>query len=509
MITYLVNFTLCSALLLLAYHLLLVNKTMYTFNRVYLLLSILFSLTLPFIVVKQTIVPLPSIQPIQEQLQLSPDNIVSKAIPVHATPTIHAIADHQDINYTLYALIAVYGIVTLLLLFRFVRNLNTIRLSILDRESVVYKNARLILVDERLTPHTFLNFIFLNKHDYTNQQIEADVLLHELTHASQRHSVDVIFIELIQAFCWFNPFIMLYRKAIQLNHEFIADEAVLSNNHNIANYQHLLLSKLACVKSLNITSQFNYSVTKKRLIMMTKTTSAATAMFARLAIIPVIAIAFILFCTKTEAQQDPVANKPAAKSTPQKTEQAATKTSKTLLPPIFLSKDYPHTKEGVPDALLKEYNDIAGKYEESSERLMRHPEKISQADRDKMEAIFKKMSYKQQCDQSIGFTYNGPPLSPKHPTQAQIDIWKNPKTCGVWIDGKKVKNDELDNYKPADFGLAMVSRLTKNAINYKNYRYQIDLMTVANYKKYLKEAQENRYHSGMYYNMRKAPADKI
>jgi bla regulator protein BlaR1 len=508
MITYLVNFTLCSALLLLAYHLLLVNKTMYTFNRVYLLLSIVFSLTVPFIVVKHTIAPLPSIQPIQEQVQLLPDNIVSKAIPVHVTPTIHTIADHKDTNYTLYGLIGVYSIVVLLLLFRFVRNLNTIRLSILHKESVVYKNARLILVDEKLTPHTFLNCIFLNKHDYANQQIEADVLLHELTHASQRHSADVIFIELVQAFCWFNPFIMLYRKAIQLNHEFIADEAVLKSNHNIVGYQQLLLSKLGCVKSLNITSQFNYSVTQKRLIMMTKTTSAATAVFARLAIIPVIAIAFILFCTKTEAQQDPVASKPAAKSTPQKTEQTATKTSKKRLRPIFLSKDYPHTAEGVSDALLKEYNDIAGKYEESSKKLMRHPEKISQADKDKMEAIFKQMSYDQQCDQTIGFTYPGPPLSPKQPTQAQIDIWKNPKKCGVWIDGKKVKNEELNNYKPADFDLAMVSNLTKKAINYKNYRYQIDLMTIAGYKKYIKEAHDNRYRSGMYYSMRKTPADK-
>jgi bla regulator protein BlaR1 len=53
MITYLVNFTLCSALLLLAYHLLLKNKTTYTFNRVYLLSSVLFSLTVSLITIRQ------------------------------------------------------------------------------------------------------------------------------------------------------------------------------------------------------------------------------------------------------------------------------------------------------------------------------------------------------------------------------------------------------------------------------------------------------------------------
>ncbi|ASU34448.1 M56 family metallopeptidase [Mucilaginibacter xinganensis] len=501
MITYLLNFVFCSALLLLAYHLLLKNKTIYTFNRFYLLVSITFSLSVPLIAVNKAATPLPLFP---RERQLLPEIITPTEAPSSAPDISSGINIKPGVNKLLFGLIAVYSAITLLLLYRFARNLNSIRVSVKHHGHINYKDSRLILVDEKLTPHTFLNYVFLNKDDYNNRQIEDDVLKHELTHARQRHSADVIFIELVQAFCWFNPFIILYRKAIQLNHEFIADEAVLNNNRNIANYQQLLLSKLGYFKSQNITSQFNYSITKKRLIMMTKTTSATTSIFARLAIIPIMAIAFFLFCTKTEAQQEPA----VAKSPPQKTAQAVTKTSKKKLPPIFLSKDYPHTAEGVTDALLKEYSDIAGKYEESSERLMRHPEKISQADKDKMEAIFKKMSYKQQCDQSIGFTYNGPPLPPKQPTQAQLDIWKNPKTCGIWIDGKKVKNNELDNYKPADFDQAIVSRLTKNAINYKNYRYQIDLMTIAFYKKYLKEAHDNRYRSGMYYSMRTAPADK-
>lgn len=502
MITYLVNFTLCSALLLLTYRLLLKNKTTYTFNRVYLILSVLFSLTVSLITIRPPEALPGTTGAAQQQLQLLPGNITGIQTLMYAKPASNKVIPHPDINYPLYGLFIIYGIVTFLLLYRFARNLNTIRLSVLNNESIAYKNTRLILVTESLTPHTFLNFIFLNKRDYNNQLIEADVLMHELAHARQRHSADVIFIELVQAFCWFNPFIMLYRKAIQLNHEFIADEAVLNNNHNIVNYQHLLLSQLGYAKSLNITSQFNYSVTKNRLIMMTKTTSSTTAMFTRLAIIPVIAIAFMLFCTKTEARQEPATSKPDTKRTPPNAEQAVTKTSKKKLPPIFLSKDYPHTKEGVPDALLKEYNDIANKYEDGAKKLMRHPEKISQADRERMEAIFKQMSYDQQCDQSIGFSYPGPPLSPKQPTQAELDIWKNPKKCGVWIDGKKVKNEDLDNYKPSDFDQAMVSKLTKNAINYKNYRYQIDLMTIAYYKKYVKEAKENRYHSGMYYNAR-------
>jgi bla regulator protein BlaR1 len=509
MITYLVNFTLCSALLLLAYHLLLKNKTTYTFNRVYLLSSVLFSLTVSLITIRQ-----PAALPVttgsaQQQLQLLPDNFAGLQTLMYAKPATNAAMPHTDINYPLYNLFIIYGIVTLLLLCRFAQNLNTIRLSVLNNESIAYKNARLILVNESLTPHTFLNFIFLNKGDYDNQLIEADVLMHELAHARQRHSADVIFIELVQAFCWFNPFIMLYGKAIQLNHEFIADEAVLNNNHDIVNYQHLLLSKLGYAKSLNITSQFNYSVTKKRLIMMTKTTSATTAMFTRLAIIPVIGIAFVLFCTKTEAQQEPTANKKEVKpKTADHIEKSAKTKSKKMIPRISFN-DYPHTEDGVPEALLKEYTDITARYEEGEDRLIKHPDKITTEDKARLEDIFKQMSVAQQQQQSLGFYHMGPPLSPKQPTQKQLHDWQNPKLCGVWIDGKKVKNSDLANYQPTDFGQTLVSNLTKNAINYKYYHYQVDLMTADYYKNYRKDAIANKGKSYMYFRSLKTKANKI
>jgi len=507
MITYLVNFTLCSALLLLTYRLLLKNKTTYTFNRAYLLFSILFSVTVSFIVVKRSVMPLEVIRPVQQQLL--PDNITGQQNLNYANSTVNTATAHSDINYTLYGFITIYGLVTLLLLYRFLRNLNTIRLSILHNEKIDYKDARLVLVNERLTPHTFLNFIFLNKRDYDNQLIEDDVLIHELAHARQRHSADVIFIELIQVFCWFNPFIILYRKAIQLNHEFIADEAVLTNYHNVVNYQHLLLSQMGYTKSLNITSQFNYSVTKQRLIMMTKTTSATTAMFTRLAVIPVMAIAFILFCTKTEAQQEPAANKQEVKPKKADNTPKSAKTKADTMIPRVAFNDYPHTKDGVPETLLKEYTDITARYEDGKDRLIKQPDKITAEDKARLEEIFKQMSVAQQQQQSVGFYYLGPPLPPSQPTKKQLHDWQNPKLCGVWVDGKKVKNSDLANYEPADFGQTLISNLTKSAINYKYYHYQINLMTAEYYKNYRNDAIANMHKSYMYHRSLRTRTNKI
>src|ERR1700744_2921163 len=297
MITYLLNFTLCSALLLLGYHLLLKSKTMFVFNRLYLLISIVFSLGVPFAVVKYSTLPVQTVPPVTEEIQILQNNNAPAAAPI-ATNTAPA---KSQFNYLYYIAVVVYAVISLLLLFRFVRNLLIIRLSVLNNKRTSYKGAQLVLIEDELTPHTFLNYIFLNKESYLANQVERDILSHELTHAHQYHTADVIFIELVQVFCWFNPFIWLYKKAIQLNHEFIADAAVLDKESDITGYQQLLLNNLGYAKSLAITSQFNYSVTKKRLIMMSKNTSAIAAMLTKLAIIPLIAIAFVLFSTKTEA----------------------------------------------------------------------------------------------------------------------------------------------------------------------------------------------------------------
>ncbi|NIJ53011.1 hypothetical protein [Dyadobacter arcticus] len=53
-----------------------------------------------------------------------------------------------------------------------------------------------------------------------------------------------------------------------MNHEFLADEAVLAEYANVRSYQLLLLDTISQGKQFNLTSSFNYSITKKRLAMM-------------------------------------------------------------------------------------------------------------------------------------------------------------------------------------------------------------------------------------------------
>jgi len=476
MIAYFISFMLCSAVLLGAYLLLLQNHALYRFNRAYLLLSLLFSLAVPLIVIKK---PLPAIQNVATTTIVATVEETAVVNAVKAGDTAAAITQ-QPVNYYNYAL-AAYLFVAGLLLVRFIRNLLALHQTIKDSRSIPYYEARLILIAQNITPHTFLNNIFINRTSYEACNVDQSILQHELAHVRQHHSLDIILIELLQVFCWLNPMLLLYRKAIQLNHEFLADEAVLKNLQDVRQYQYLLLDQLGLNKSMPITSQFNYSITKQRLLMMTKTTSAATGRFAKLAVLLVAALAFVLFSNKTEAVQQIVTTNKSKATTLISTQQDLIKSINNR----FWNKKYPHTEKGVSKPLLNEYEALVNKYVNQAINPGQTLAHILPADKLRMEEIFKQMNRAQQSAQKIGFRTTPHIKAKVTPTTAQLKQWKNSAMYGVWIDSKRTKNADLNNYKPKDLKVFFVSKLEPNAVNYKNHKYQVDLMTAEKYQKFL------------------------
>lgn len=498
MMTYLINSTLCSALLLLAYQLLLKNKAMHGFKRAYLITSLLFSYSVPLIAVDYNFAPLQSVQPVKEQLL--PAGITIVEARATAAPLITAT---EEVDYSSYIYIGIYSLITGLLLFRFIRNLYAIRLMIVNNEKTQFGNAHLVLISKKLTPHNFLNYIFLNKDEYQQCKIEDDILKHELAHASQHHSVDIILIELLFTICWFNPALLLYKKAMQLNHEFMADAAVLQDHNSISNYQYLLISKAEQFSSLNITSSFNYSITKKRLIMMSKKTKNSTAWLTRLAIAPVMAAAFLLFCNATvETQQEPAVKKKAVKPTTASSKNKPAKATPAGAHEISFN-NYPYTQNGVSKELIAEYDKISSKYYKPESLPYNINERLAKEDQARMEEIYKQMNRAQQKNQRIGFIKpSGIPMAKDRPTQKQLDLWKNPSIYGVWVDDKRIKNDDLENYSPEQFDWNMVSKLSKTAINYNHHKYQVNLMTKKRYAEYVKTTETNKNFSIYYYQNR-------
>ena len=300
MIEFLIKSAISMGVLLGIYHLFLEREKMHRFNRFYLLFSIAFSLVLPLIII-----------PIYVEAEIVPE-IMYSTLPSISNDNTHIV---NPINYTTIVIWLLYGLVTSLLLLRFAWNILSFKRKVGSGEIIALDSAKLVLVDENTLPYTFLNYIFVNKQDYEERTIEDELFTHELTHVKQKHTLDILFIEILKAVFWFNPLLYLYGRSIRLNHEFLADENVVEETQNVISYQNILLQKTSGFTPV-FASNLNFSLTKKRLLMMTKTTSRTKALLLQTAIAPILITLLTLLCTEEViAQQNrsknvPIENKP-------------------------------------------------------------------------------------------------------------------------------------------------------------------------------------------------------
>lgn len=284
MIDFLIKSSISLLTLFIFYNLVLEKEKTHFFNRYYLLLSILFSILIPFF--KFEIVKEIPAKIIVEELQTSTVTILK-----------------EKINYTSLFIWTLYSIITTVFFIRYIKNIKDLISIKNNNTNLKFKSATLILIPEKKPPFTFLNSIYINQEDHINKKIEDELYTHELVHVTQKHSLDVLFIELLMTIFWFNPIFILYKKAIQLNHEFLADEEIVKTYKNVLFYQNLLIQKNNGNQTIYLASNLNYLVTKKRLIMMTKKPTKYIAIYKKIALAPVLAVLVFFLCVETVAQE--------------------------------------------------------------------------------------------------------------------------------------------------------------------------------------------------------------
>lgn len=289
-----INYLLKSGILLLVfyavYKLVLENEKMFRFNRAYLLGSLVFSLVVPLQLFSIQSVVFDKISIVQ-----------LNSIVIQTSKTVSDSVNYDEILW--FGVLLVYAIIVLILAARFFWNLYFFYSTSKNNKSQIVDNQKIVLVKKAILPHSFWNTIFINKDDFENGKIPNELIAHEKAHLVQKHSLDILFVEVLQIFFWFNPLIVFFEKAIKLNHEFLADEAVNKQFDEVRNYQTLLLDFASQKTTVALASNINYLITKKRLLMMTKEESAVKAMFKVLAVFAVSIVLLFAFSTETVAQQ--------------------------------------------------------------------------------------------------------------------------------------------------------------------------------------------------------------
>lgn len=289
MITYLIYSSVSLAVLLLFYHLLLEKEKMHKMNRVFLIFSLLFSLTIPLIPVGIDNLQVQFIsffekESVEPSVTLEREWLEDEAELAAAT----GISSESDHMIYLQSVLLIYILISIGLFVRLLRIIHTIELKADRNVKRLHEGIEVVLLNEDVIPHTFLNKIFLNREKYLKGEIPGEVMIHEFTHVRQKHSLDILLIEFLKILFWFNPILYLYKRAILLNHEFLADEEVISRGSEVRNYQGILLNSLLKTPAYRLVNTFNFSLTKKRLRMMTKPKSACRSAFKTVALLPLI-----------------------------------------------------------------------------------------------------------------------------------------------------------------------------------------------------------------------------
>lgn len=228
------------------------KEKMFRFNRFYLLTALIFSYAIPFVKIN-----LPTISEQKDQLIF--DEIPTQQLIQNANPTSQF--DWINLIFLAYFLVSILLIIKLIISIRKIINLKGIDIN--------YQNQKVKLLEKNLPPFSFWNKIYLNKNYFENGQIDNRIFQHEKTHVTQKHSLDILFLEILKVIFWFNPALYIYKKAMSDNHEFLADNSIILQNTDVKDYQRLILSEMLQTQNISLTHQFNYNNTKKRFIMMT------------------------------------------------------------------------------------------------------------------------------------------------------------------------------------------------------------------------------------------------
>jgi TonB family protein len=202
--------------------------------------------------------------------------------------TAETSAGHADIINTITStVLMVYISGVLFLGSRLVYQM--IRLFRIGRRHPVIKRdgMRIVFINEEIAPCSFLNYIFINGSMQSDEEVEK-IILHEKAHVKNMHFIDLIFFELTSVFQWFNPVIWLFGRSVRELHEYEADREVLRNNPDRIRYQAILVNQAAGIEVFKLANSFSKSITKKRMIMMSKIKSAKFSAAKVLFLLPVI-----------------------------------------------------------------------------------------------------------------------------------------------------------------------------------------------------------------------------
>jgi len=304
--SYSIESAVCLTVLTLFYYFFLRKETFFGINRFFLLFSLLYSLVIPFLNINYGY-NTPATAEAGSVLNAAIQNVETIKNGVIRLDPVIISAEKSGWNialseFIIYAYLLGVFFHLVLFLIRFGKLFQTIRNAEKQRDG---KYCYLKIPDHYDQVYSFFRFIFVGKGKQYQKEYK-EILEHEKSHVKFYHSIDLVLVELLIVLQWFNPFIYLLRKMVVENHEYQADSSVVGSSANKGNYLKLILNHVLNNQYFKMTSAFSYSLSKKRLKMLTKVKSSNKLSIAKIiAVVPIALILFFFFaCSQSFDKND-------------------------------------------------------------------------------------------------------------------------------------------------------------------------------------------------------------
>jgi beta-lactamase regulating signal transducer with metallopeptidase domain len=129
-------------------------------------------------------------------------------------------------------------------------------------------NIVIVNTTQPQAPCSFFHYVFIYPDSYDFETYQH-IIAHEKIHARLGHSVDLLLAEFAAVVLWINPFIWLLKKEIEKNNEYQTDAFMVAKVWvDKQQYQLNLLQIAVPNRPLSITTNYNQSVLKQRIMMM-------------------------------------------------------------------------------------------------------------------------------------------------------------------------------------------------------------------------------------------------
>lgn len=298
MIPYILYTALILSTCLMFYKLLLQKETFFQLNRLVLLSCMILAFILPLL-------------PVPQQLSLRKDVIVkhiplaetavnkNQAVQLKATPVQEVYVEQAkqtfDVDLLLQWLVYLYWFGVLIFAINFLMQACVLLYRAYSLSVIKDGKFRIVEITGDKAPCSFANNIFINPEKY-EWETYTQILQHEKIHIEQKHTIDLLLAEIVLIFQWFNPFAWQWRKALESNLEFLTDDKMLQQDTvEKESYQFSLLKVAAPHFPLSLTTNYNQSLIKKRIIMMNSKKSSVRTTWKYFFLLPLLVLFACLF----------------------------------------------------------------------------------------------------------------------------------------------------------------------------------------------------------------------